>query len=92
MYQPLASLTPMQRIRRVRRLVREMQGQRALLNAAPEPRDAADARERLIEASGEVFAELMFLESAGIMAAVEECFLTIFGGDWSPGMPPETHL
>ena len=47
MHQPLASLTPMQRIRRVRRLVREMQGQRALLTAAPEPRDAVDARERL---------------------------------------------
>lgn len=92
MHQPLASLTPMQRLRRVRRLVREMQGQRALLTAAPEPRDAVDARERLIEATGELVAELMFLESAGIMAAVEECFFTIFGGDLSPVMPSETHL
>lgn len=92
MHQPLASQTPLQRIRRVRRLVREMQGQHALLSGAPEPRDAADARERLIEASGDAFAELMFLESAGIMAAVEECFLTIFGGDWPPVMPPETPI
>ena len=92
MHQPLASLTPMQRLRRVRRLVREMQGQRALLTAAPEPRDAVDARERLIEATGELVAELMLLESAGIMAAVEECFLTIFGGDVPPVTPSETHL
>ena len=92
MYQPLASLTPMQRIRRVRRLVREMQGQRALLLSAPAPRDAVDARERLIEASGDLFAELAFLETAGVMAAVEECFVTIFGGDLSPATAPETHL
>ncbi len=47
MVRALNQLTPLQRIRRVRRLVREMQGQRALLLSAPAPRDAVDARERL---------------------------------------------
>ncbi|WP_151720197.1 hypothetical protein [Gemmobacter serpentinus] len=90
MPRPLDSLSPLQRIRRVRRLVREMQGQRALLQSSLEPRDAADARTRLVEASGDLFAELMWLEGAGIMAAVEECIVTIFGCHRPPVIPSET--
>lgn len=77
---PLDRLTPLQRIRRVRRFVREMEGQRALLCGRAEARDAAGARARLLEVSGDLFAELLFLESAGVLHAVEECFIAIFGG------------
>lgn len=77
----LDRLSPLQRIRRVRRLLREIPGQRALISAAPKGRDGNAARARLIDLTVDLLAELLFLEDAEIMAAVEECLIVIFGGE-----------
>lgn len=84
----LVSLTSIQRIRRVRRLVRELQGQRALMASPPHHFDPADAANRFTEAARDLFAELQLLEEAGVLAALEECCITIFGGAASASALP----
>lgn len=75
----LVSLTPIQRIRRVRRLVRELKGQRALIATPPRGFDSLKAADRFTQAARILFDELSVLEETGTLAAVEECFIAIFG-------------
>lgn len=77
----LEALTPVQRLRRVRRLLREVQGQRVLLADPRLPaRTHADAEGRIATATADALAELILLEETGVMEAVDECFVLFFRG------------
>lgn len=76
----LDSLSPIQRLRRARRLLREIQGQRALeLSPSLGSRDRNFASERITAASAAALAELIILEETGVLEAIDECFLMFFG-------------
>lgn len=79
MTEPLLSLSPIQRWRRIRRLVREIQGQGALCahtHCPSEMRAAAALRRET--ASANVLAELSILEETGVLQVIEECFGLVF--------------
>ena len=81
----LFSLKPVQRFRRVRRLLAEVRGQRVLLSdKGVEERIRRSAEERLARAMIDLVDELNTLDEAGVLDAVAECFATIFGGDAPP--------
>lgn len=83
----LSSLRPIQRIRRIRRLVRELQGQRVLIATPPRGFDSLKAADRFTQAARSLIAELQVLEETGTLAAVEECFVAIFGDAGTPASP-----
>lgn len=77
----LDALTPVQRLRRVRRLLREVQGQRALLASPRIPAGTRAAAEgRIATATADALAELILLEETGVMEALDECFVLFFRG------------
>ena len=77
----LVSLNPLQRFLRIRRLLREVRGQRALLgDQRQEERIRRAAELRLARAMTDLIDELNVLDEAGVLNAVTECFVTIFGG------------
>jgi hypothetical protein len=78
----ILSLKPVQRFLRIRRLLREVRGQRALM-AAPGIQDSIRqaAEHRLTTAMTDLVDELNVLDEAGVLTAVAECFALVFGGN-----------
>ena len=77
----LVSLNPLQRFLRIRRLLREVRGQRALLrDQRQEVRIHRAAEQRLARAMTDLIDEMNQLDEAGVLNAVAECFVAIFGG------------
>lgn len=86
----LLSLKPVQRFRRVRRLLAEVRGQRALLSdRGTEERIRRSAEARLATAMIDLVDELNALDEAGVLNAVARCFAIIFGGE-APAGPDGT--
>lgn len=81
----LLSLKPVQRFLRIRRLLREVRGQRALLQARCEERVRRAAELRLARAMTDLIDEMNMLDEAGVLNAVAECFAIIFGGSFPAG-------
>ncbi len=88
----LLALSPIQRFRRIRRLLQELQGQTAVMRHPLTGRETRAAADRMVEATEAIIAEMQILEDAGVMSALEECFLAIFGADARPEKPHETYL
>jgi len=82
----LLSLRPTQRYFRIRRLLREVRGQRALLEDRRTEEQMRRAAElRLTTAMTDLVDELNTLDTGGVLDAVAECFATIFGGTTAVG-------
>ena len=77
----LSSLKPTQRYLRVRRLLREVRGQRALLADRGMPERIRLAAElRLSAATADLIDEMNELDACGVLDAVATCFVALFGG------------
>jgi hypothetical protein len=83
----LLGLTPVQRLLRVRRLLREVRGQRALLADKTIKGPIHHAAERRVAlATIDLLDELLTLDQGGVLDVVAECFATVFAEDLATRM------